>query len=231
MPVPECREPWGLHCMRAARRTAGAAVQCLLFAILGCCAMSTALAQESPAEALARELEQLGQLAGRFTQTISEPGSAVAEVFSAGRFGLMRPGRFYWDIERPDSQLLVVNAGVLWHYDRDLQTATRRPLTDAATLPLQILAGDRAVLARDFEVYPAGDGAYRLVPRVAEAGFSELTLSLEDSLPVRMQLSDELGRSIDIRFSALSRTGLGESDFLFTPPPGVDVFRQGDDGG
>jgi len=204
-----------------------------LFGLYGVVAAAAAVdsAQQSAAETLAQALAQLEQLSGTFTQSIQEgEPRASSESFSSGRFGLMRPARFFWEIERPDSQLLVVNEGQLWHYDRDLQTATQRPLEGSAALPLQILAGDREVLLHDFRVSSTEPGMFILDPLTDDTGFSQLSLWLEQGLPVRMQLLDELGRQIDIRFAELSRSGLAPADFLFSPPPGVDVYRAADQG-
>jgi outer membrane lipoprotein carrier protein len=180
----------------------------------------------SAAATLGRALGTLEQLSGTFSQSVREADASDAqESFSAGRFGVLRPDRFFWDIEQPDSQLVLAADGQLWHYDRDLATVTQRPLQASSALPLQILSTDYASLSRDFEVSELQADVFELKPRQPQADFEQLQLTLAAGLPVRMQLVDKLGRVLDIRFDALRTRGLTAEDFEFSPPPGVDVFR------
>ena len=179
------------------------------------------------ASALAARLAPLAQLSGRFEQTV-ENGGAATPAYSAGRFSLRRPDQFRWEITEPDSQLLVASDGVLWHYDRDLATATRRRFDDGAAAPLLLLAADAPALTEAFVVEASGPDRYRVVPRSADAGFREAELTFSGSLPAAMRIIDRLGQAIAIRFTALSEAPLPEGTFTFTPPEDVDVYREDD---
>jgi outer membrane lipoprotein carrier protein len=184
----------------------------------------------TPVETLAARLQQLAQLSGRFEQTVSGASRAVPAE-SAGRFSLVRPDRFRWEVTTPDSQLLVARGEVLWHYDRDLETATERRLdADGATAPLLLLGADAALLARRFAVSRVDDSAWRLEPVAPEAGFSEALIRFEGELPVLMRVVDRLGQTITIRFSELSRAPLDDALFRFDPPAGVEVYREQEPG-
>lgn len=179
------------------------------------------------AGALAARLAPLAQLSGRFEQSV-ENGGAATPANSAGRFSLRRPDQFRWEITEPDSQLLVASDGVLWHYDRDLATATRRRLEDGAAAPLLLLAANAPALAEAFVVEARGPDRYRVVPRAADAGFREAEITFAGALPAGMRIIDRLGQAIDIHFTDLDQAPLAAGTFDFTPPDGVDVYRESD---
>ena len=96
------------------------------------------------------------QAEGRFEQSLyAETGELLEE--SRGQYRLLRPGYFRWDIEEPDSQLIVVADDELWHYDRDLASATRRNAAEQGSFSaLELLAGDGDDLRRRFSVTDLG---------------------------------------------------------------------------
>lgn len=173
--------------------------------------------------ALGDTLSAIDQLSGRFRQTIY-PESGGTATRSTGEFRLQAPGRFLWRIESPDNQLVVTDGRHLWHYDADLQTATRRPLSAAGSAPLQVLAGDRDSLARDFTVSRRGDSAYTLLPTSPDAGFQSLELTFEDGLPAELTIVDNLSQRIEIVLESLSVEAFDGDVFNFSPADGVDVF-------
>ena len=101
-----------------------------IFLLLGlgiCLVAGIARSDDSATAALAAELEQLEHIQGKFLQRqyAASNGDLVGE--SRGTFRLLRPGYFAWEISDPDSQLIVADLEHLWHFDRDLETVTRRP--------------------------------------------------------------------------------------------------------
>jgi outer membrane lipoprotein carrier protein len=147
-------------------------------------------------------------------------------VASRGRFRLLSPGYFAWEILSPDNQLIIASPEFIWHYDQDLETATRRPVTDSAQMsPLQVLGGDASVLRRRFSVEQVGAGDFALVPLTDDVGFKQLTLHLDGPAITGMDILDNLNQRVVIEFSQLdSDTELTSTDFAFTPPDGVDLF-------
>jgi len=170
-------------------------------------------------------LAAIDSLSGEFRQTLYSPEGDALER-SSGSFELMQPDRFAWRIRSPDEQLLMVNAGILWHYDAELETATRRGLSgDAEYSPLAVLGGDGRQLAARYRIAAAGEGAWRLSPRFEGADFLSLTLRFEGDLPSNMEILDPLERNTVILFSGVRlNPELDASRFVFEPPPGVDVY-------
>lgn len=179
--------------------------------------------QASAVQSLGDALATIDYLSGRFRQT-TYPQEGGRATTASGEFRLQAPGRFLWRIEAPDNQLVVTEGTYLWHYDEDLETVTRRPVSASASAPLQVLAGDRDSLARDFTVTRSGDNAYTLVPTSGDTGFQTLELRFADGLPVALAIVDNLSQRIEIRLESLSTEPFDSEVFDFTPGDDVDVF-------
>lgn len=187
-------------------------------------------APQDPAASLLSRLAARDFRAGRFEQRIEDANRVLLEE-SAGSYAMKRPDRLRWELNRPDEQLVVVDGAVLWHYDRDLASATRRRLDgDREQLPLQALNGDGTLLRERYRVErldggEAGVERYRLVPRMGGAGFENLTASFRGDALVGLLIVDELAQRIVIDLSPdPDAREPGPALFRFTPPPGTDVF-------
>jgi len=118
-----------------------------------CLLTGAASAQDTTAtDQLLARLAQISAMQGAFQQRQFD-GDGEILIESSGHFKLLRPFYFSWEISSPDRQLIVANAEYLWHYDIDLQTATRRPVVGSIEAsPLQILGGDESVLREQYAV-------------------------------------------------------------------------------
>tara|TARA_R110001599_G_scaffold353866_1_gene600913 strand:- start:35918 stop:36544 length:627 start_codon:yes stop_codon:yes gene_type:complete len=188
-------------------------------------------AQEVAAiDQLLHRLGQINALQGQFQQRQFD-GSGEVLIESSGSFKLLRPFYFSWEISSPDNQLIVANAEYLWHYDIDLQTATRRPVVgNIEASPLQILGGDESVLREQYTVQRDGDDTFTLTPLDAAKGFRQLTVTFTAGVMSQMDIVDRLGQRVVVDFEQVdAQTALSSSDFEFTPPPGdVDLFYYDD---
>jgi outer membrane lipoprotein carrier protein len=192
---------------------------------LGLMPLFTLAQSESDVTALLASLAPIKHLQGSFSQQqYGQDKLLLAE--SSGTFRLLRPGYFSWEILSPDKQLIIAGPEFIWHYDRDLETVTRRPVTsDAEMTPLQILGGDEAVLREKFQVVREAEGTFLLTPRSADVGFKQLTLYLNKTQLTGMDIQDNLDQTVVIKFADLeSHSELSSADFAFTPPPGADLF-------
>ena len=64
------------------------------------------------------------------------------------------------------------------------------------------------------------------VPKVADSGFDRIRVGMRDGLPAQMEVVDAFGQVNRFTFTRISRNAtVPDSDFEFTPPPGVDVIR------
>ena len=184
-----------------------------------------ALAGADGLSGLERQLSGLESLSGRFEQTLYSVDGEVLEQ-SSGSFSLLRPGYLSWHIREPEEQLLLAANETLWHYDVELETATRRRIPAGhPTSPLTILGGDASTLSAWYEVEQLAEDRWRLRPRFDDAEFSGVELVFAGGLPVEMKIDDNLGRSTVIGLGELDPGGdLSPSDFVFEPPAGVDIY-------
>lgn len=198
----------------------------LIIAALGLCLVGGVVrADDSAADDLLERLTGIRQMQGNFLQRqFGRDDTLLSE--SRGSFRLLRPGYFAWDIVSPDSQLIIADPAYLWHYDRDLETVTRRPVAGREEMsPLQVLGGDEAVLRDRFEVRTAGPGSFVLTPAAGDPGFRQLTLQFKGSVVSAMDIIDRLDQRVQIEFEEVDTASpLQPKDFAFTPPEGVDLF-------
>lgn len=180
-------------------------------------------------DALIARLNAFNHLRGAFVQRELDDTGELQEA-SSGAFALLRPGYFSWDITSPDSQLIVADPQYLWHFDRDLETVTRRAVTGGGQMaPLQVLGGDEMALRNGFEVTQTDTSRFVLQPRDrangTEAGFESLTVTFEEGRISRLQIVDALEHTIDISLTDVrSDPALTPEAFTFAVPPGADVF-------
>lgn len=177
-------------------------------------------------DALQRFIGEVRTFTARFEQIqYGEDGIEVAR--RSGRFALARPGRFNWHYELPYEQRMVCDGERIWNYEPDLAQVTVRAAGDILRdTPVALLA-EGANLTERFEVEPIGEGGLRLRPKTEDADFREIELWLEASgAPLRMRLHDPLGGISEIRFSdATSNPKIGDAEFRFEPPAGVEVVN------
>ena len=199
---------------------------------LALCLLAGAVRAQGDAatDQLLERLNQISYLQGQFRQRQFD-GSDVVLAESSGSFKLLRPFFFIREISSPDKQLIVANAEYLWHYDIDLQTATRRPVVgNVEASPLQILGGDELVLREKYTVRKDNDDTFTLAPLNDAQGFRQLTVTFDAGIMRRMDIVDRLGQRVVVDFDQVdAQTPLTSSDFEFTPPPGdVDLFYYDD---
>ncbi len=187
--------------------------------------LAAASAVAEPADALIARLQQFDRLQGRFEQRQFDANDRLLAQ-SGGTFKLLRPGYFAWDINRPDSQLIIADPSYIWHLDRDLETVTRRPVAgNRQASPLQVLGGDAAALREQFEVKQEGPERFVLTPRGDNPDFRRLTVRLSADGIESMEIRDRLDQRIEITLAELDHeTELTAVDFAFTPPPQADLF-------
>ncbi len=169
-------------------------------------------------------LDAQAQAQGRFLQELFDESGELLER-SSGRYAVLKPGFFRWEIEYPDRQEIVVAKETLWHYDMDLATVTRRSLdADGAFTALDLLARDGDELAERFSVERLQGQSYRLVPQFPQAGFAAVILSWDGKQIVAMEVEQRGGQRLSLALSPEPEAvQLEPSDFAFEIPDGVDL--------
>jgi outer membrane lipoprotein carrier protein len=198
----------------------------LLVAALAACLL-VGIARDAaaaPVDELLSRLDTIERLQGSFRQQQFDDDGTVL-LASSGTFRILRPGYFAWEISDPDSQLVLADPEFLWHYDRDLETVTRRPVSGEQMAPLQVLGGDDQLLRERFAVTSDGPDTFTLVPAQGDPGFRQLTLVFEDGQLAAMEIVDRLKQRLSVQFNDLdTESVLTPDDFAFQPPPDADLF-------
>lgn len=164
---------------------------------------------------------------GEFTQRTTRADGAQARSEQGravnGRFAFARPGRFRWEVTRPDDQLIVSDGKQVWFHDRDLDQVTVRPLGDSiGSSPAAILFGSDAI-EREFAVRDLGlrEGVawIEATPHRKDAGFERITIGLRQGLPVAMEIRDAFGQLTRLSFDSVRRDVQPDlSQFRFVAP-------------
>lgn len=183
---------------------------------------------KTAAERLEGFFSEVRTLDADFTQRVfGEDGEQVAE--STGSVQLMRPGRFRWEYEEPDQQLILADGQRLWIYDPELEQATVKSIKDAlGAAPITLLTADRP-LDQQFRIEQARprDGLewVELTPKVQDIEFNRIKLGLDEHGIAQMILHDQFGQTTVIRLhDVATNVEIDPARFQFEPPPGTDVI-------
>jgi outer membrane lipoprotein carrier protein len=203
----------------------------------------TAAAQsaDDPAGIMAKVQEKYDKAGGFktwFSQETKAPGTGQGERASGVMF-FQRPNRMRWQYETPlDQKKEVISDGnQVWIYIPDDAVAMVYPLKQMlrSDLVLRFFSGIGEV-TQDFHLTwqrPPAPGAnyiIRLDPRQPQAELKRLVLSVNPQtlLVENLEFSNAIGEETSFAFS---RTALGikpaANFFTFTPPPGVQVVKEG----
>jgi outer membrane lipoprotein carrier protein len=189
--------------------------------------LQPALAQPT-ADRVEHFFNEVQTLDANFTQqVIGENGEQVAE--SSGNVQLMRPGRFRWEYEKPERQLILADGEKLWIYDPELEQATVKSVKGAlGAAPIALLIGSQP-LEDQFRVEQgkSQDGLQwvELIPKVQDIEFNRIKLGLGKDGINRMVLHDQFGQTTLIRLQDVRiNQKIDPARFEFDPPEGTDVI-------
>ena len=198
----------------------------LLFALGLCLVAGIARSDEADTEQLIALLAPIQQLQGQFSQTQYADAAEQPTANSSGQFKLLKPHYVSWEITSPDKQLIIADGEHLWHFDKDLETVTRRPLAGQQDLsPLLIIAGNTQQLRDQVLVSNSGQGRYTLAPLSDEMAFKSLTLVFVDKQISALEVVDKLNQRLFVELQQVdSQSTLTPGDFAFEPPEGADLF-------
>ncbi len=189
------------------------------------------LAAPSAIESLNHFYEQVTTFSARFEQVVLDESLNTIEE-SAGVMSIKRPGRFRWEYEPPNEQLIVSDGDKVWLFDLELEQITVRPLSKTlGETPASLLAGG-SDLETSFDLQDLGrSGPLAWVAispkRAEEGGFEDMRIGFEGGRLRVMEMVDGLGQTTRITLTDASENPeLEDSSFEFVPPAGVDVIDE-----
>jgi outer membrane lipoprotein carrier protein len=164
-----------------------------------------------------------------FTQTVTSADGSRKKV-SSGDFEFVRPNRFRFAYTKPFEQLIVADGQKVWIFDRDLNQASSRKLTQAlGSTPAALLAG--ASLEPDFVLAaePSKEGLdwALATPRAKDGAFQSMRVGFRGKELAAVEIVDSFGQRSRLDFSRfVPHASLATERFRFTPPAGADVIEQ-----
>lgn len=177
--------------------------------------------------ALWQRLAGMDSLSADFTQTVSAPDGTVSQ-HNTGTLDVRKPAFMRWQSRVPFEELVVIDGRHVWFYDQDLEQITVRDYDhDIGQLPALVFGSSREQLAEAFAVELLADDGFRLTPRAQDGFVHSLTVYWQDTLPVLLQIDDQLGNTTRLQLHGVTRNGIGDnSRFRFTVPDGVDLIDE-----
>ncbi len=199
-----------------------------LVLVLWLSAPCTAVGAETATEELASRLAPIEHLEGEFTQTVVGARRELVQS-SEGYVHIARPKQFKWVLFAPYPQTIVTVGDRVYVYDPDLQQIQVKPLEQAlAGTPALVLLGTAKDIAAQFDVSRSqSDGLDRfdLVPKSADAVFTQISMTFDGPRLLRIEIVDSLGQVTEVDFRNLQINGpLAPNEFQFEIPPGTDVI-------
>jgi outer membrane lipoprotein carrier protein len=165
---------------------------------------------------LAAALARVTHMSASFTQLTTDRTLRVLQE-NTGYLWVNPGAKFRIETSAPVEQMLVSNGQDFWVYDADLEQ-----------VPILLLGGHLETIDASYSVSyfedELGDN-YVLSPLSSESLFTSLSVSFQQSLPVRIAILDALGQRTLISLTDVSVDDEIESSlFDFVPPAGTDII-------
>jgi outer membrane lipoprotein carrier protein len=186
---------------------------------------------QTTSDDLTQLLSSFQSMSAQFQQVVYNSNGKPVQR-SAGQMALLRPGKFRWQVFKPNPQLLIANGRTLWIYDIDLSQATQQHLDRSNNnSPASLLSGstvdleNRFIVARNNKGKSSGQ-SFQLKPKNENDMFKWIELNFNNSKLTEMRLMDNLGSLTDFHFSNVNiNPKLSAGLFQFKAPHGVEVIK------
>ncbi len=204
-----------------------------LLLLLALATAATAAAQTPSAAALAGKVDahynHLHSLTAHFTERYRGMGIDRTET---GTLTLSKPGRMRWAYDAPSGKIFVLDGKFAISYTPGDSQALRTPAKQLDDLrsPLRFLLGHTEIAKElDGLTLTLVDGGYTLsgVPRGMQQTVQSIGITVNAEGQIRgMRIVQTDGAETDFTFTGIrENVAAPESDFSFTPPPGVTVIN------
>ena len=201
-----------------------------LLVLISLCSSTLVYAQSPAAE---QQLEafasNLTSFSSNFSQQIRSPNGILDEP-ETGRFQLLRPNLFRWDYHGQYPQQIIADGQQVWIYDLELEQVSVKPQAQSVAESPALVLLQPQNLAQHFIVTELGEdgngaGLLALTPRVKNASFDRILISLSNNLPQLLILEDGFGQRTEISFTQQQiNPEIEIEQFRFSAPEGTDVI-------
>ena len=147
-----------------------------------------------------------------------------------GKVQIKKPGKMKWVYGLPDTQVLISNGKILWHYVSDENQVTKVPLENiySSNTPALFLAGqEKLTQIFNIENINTNPLSITLSPKQEDQALKRLQLFADKK---NFQITgstvyDKLGNKTEIRFSNIkTNIDIPKRTFQFQAPPNTEVL-------
>lgn len=195
--------------------------------VLFCLACPALVVAESGAERVNAYLDDLESLTARFEQfTFNAELSRLSE--SSGVFWVSRPGRFRWEYERPQRQVIIADGKRVYVHDLELDQVTHQSQDKALAGTPALLLTEPGPIERHFEATPieSSDGRdwVELIPRAGESDVTRIELGFGPEGLESLIMEDSFGQMTRLNFSAIKRNEALDAGLFTVDRSSLDAF-------
>lgn len=182
----------------------------------------------TPLEELQQKLNSFHGMRANFQQALFSDKNTSPRR-SNGKMAVLRPGKFRWETQKPNEQILIADGNLLWIYDVDLEQATKQKIdTTDSNSPALFLSGNVSDIPKRFTVknekVPNGIG-FKLVAKSSDDMFQSINIIFQSSKLSKMVVDTRIGQRSEFSFSNVEiNPKFSNNTFNFKPPAGVDVL-------
>lgn len=201
----------------------------LMFIFIALCCCFTAYADAL--KNLSQRLTSVHSVIAAFTQTITDgQGQELQSV--TGVMRILKPGYFWWQIQKPNEQLILIKNNKVYFYQADLEQLTVKPFDANVTqTPATLLLnGSIDVLAKQYRVHQETDRdavIFTLLPKMDNQLLKSIVISFRGDTLEELDLADHLDHVTRVSFRDVSvNPAISASSFAFKLPKGTDVINQ-----
>ncbi|MFA6038288.1 MAG: outer membrane lipoprotein chaperone LolA [Legionellales bacterium] len=191
---------------------------------------ANAVYADAAVQALDKQLSSTQSFEAHFVQATQS--SQFGNQITQGEMALQRPGKFRWQITKPDQQLLVSDGKQLWIYDQDLEQVIIQPVNQRLDeTPALLLAGKVDSIQEFFKVSQFTSTKpgqwYELKSLDRDGLVDKVILNFDNNTIQSMQIFDNLGQRTNITFSQIkTNPNFPANYFSFKAPAGVEIISE-----
>jgi len=209
-----------------------------IFFILFCASTAVIAASAQTADdELVQLLNNIHTMQATFKQFIVDDEGMQIGQETTGSMALERPGKFRWEVLRPNKQLIIVNGSKLVLYDADLEQVTKRKMDyKKSGNPATLLSGGAETLKQMFKIIKlkksGNDIWFELKPKkknnsAQASDYQWIKMRFVVGRLSAMYVFDNLGQQSEIHFAnVVLNSKISQNKFVFVVPPKVDVLDE-----
>ena len=185
--------------------------------------------EQQTLDAIQQKYENILTFEANFTQR-SYVKMMDKTLETKGKVQIKKPGMMKWTYGLPDTQVLISNGKILWHYVSDENQVTKVPLENiySSNTPALFLAGqEKLTQIFNIENINTNPLSITLSPKQEDQSLKRLQLFADKK---NFQITgstvyDKLGNKTEIRFSNIkTNIDIPKRTFQFQAPPNTEVL-------